>query len=90
MVLQSEAMTTKDESYFHKEIRLALERQNYFRPGIRFIIPTCVHDKKFTPLLFPPQAGGIKAMFLFVVSPRLRGEQGGGRHFLSCTELVCL
>ena len=37
-------MTTKLESYFNKEIRLALERQNYFRPGIRFIVPTKVED----------------------------------------------
>jgi hypothetical protein len=39
VVLQSQVMTTKLESYFNKEIRMALERQNYFRPGIRFIIP---------------------------------------------------
>ena len=44
VVLQSNVMTTKLESYFNKEIRLALERQNYFRPGIRFIVPTKVED----------------------------------------------
>jgi hypothetical protein len=39
IVLQSQVMVEKIESYFHKEIRLALERQEYFKSRIRFIIP---------------------------------------------------
>ena len=37
-------MTTKTESYFNKEIRLALKRQEYFMDGICFIIPTKVEE----------------------------------------------
>lgn len=44
VVLQSEAMTAKYESYFHKEIRLALKRQESFRVRIDFIIPTKIDD----------------------------------------------
>ena len=39
LVLQSKALESKLIGYVHKEIRLAQERQRYFRPGIRFIIP---------------------------------------------------
>jgi hypothetical protein len=44
VVLQSNAMEKKFESYFRKEIKLALERQQKFMPGIRFIIPTKIDD----------------------------------------------
>lgn len=39
MVLQSQVMAQKFRSYFHKEIRLALEQQQYFQADIRFVIP---------------------------------------------------
>ncbi len=39
LVLQSRALEDKLEGYVNKEIRIAMDRQRYFRPGIRFIIP---------------------------------------------------
>lgn len=39
LVVQSEAMATLKESYFHAEIKAALERQKNFAEGVRFLIP---------------------------------------------------
>lgn len=44
VVLQSQIMSAKLESYFHKEIKLALERQDKFKSGIRFIIPVQIEE----------------------------------------------
>ena len=39
LVLQSPNMMGQIESYFHKEIALALERQGRFAEGFRFVLP---------------------------------------------------
>jgi hypothetical protein len=39
VVAQSRALVERVESYCYKEIRAALERQQYFAKGIRFLIP---------------------------------------------------
>ncbi len=44
VILQSDIMKNMCESYFFKEIHLALERQNKFRPGVRFIIPALIDN----------------------------------------------
>jgi hypothetical protein len=48
LVLQSKSMENKLEGYVNKEIQLAIDRQKYFRPGIRFIIPITI--EKCEPL----------------------------------------
>ncbi len=42
VVLQSEAMVNRVESYFHIEIKAALDRQRRFTVGARFLIPAQV------------------------------------------------
>jgi len=44
VVLQSKALLDKFEGYVNKEINLALDRQRYFRPGTRFIIPVKIDN----------------------------------------------
>ena len=39
IVIESNALEERDIGYVNKEINLALKRQDYFRPGIRFILP---------------------------------------------------
>ncbi len=43
-VLQSAAMLQKNEGYVYKEIKLALERQEYFKEGLVFLIPVTIDD----------------------------------------------
>lgn len=50
VVLQSCRMVQKSESYFFREIQYALQRQNGFRPGVRFIIPTLLEQVEGLPL----------------------------------------
>jgi hypothetical protein len=49
-VLQSPRMLDKPESYFWREINFALERQNDFGPGFRFIIPVLLEAHPELPL----------------------------------------
>lgn len=50
VVLQSPRMLDKPESYFFREIKLALERQEGFAPGLRFILPTILEHDPQLPL----------------------------------------
>ena len=50
VVLQSPHMLDKPESYFWREINFALERQNDFGPGFRFIIPVLLESHPQLPL----------------------------------------
>jgi hypothetical protein len=42
VVVQSPRMQGRIESYVYKEMRIALERQQRFKPGFRFIVPACL------------------------------------------------
>jgi hypothetical protein len=44
IVVQTPAMTSKDEGYFNKEIDTALNRQKKFSIGLRFILPIMLSD----------------------------------------------
>lgn len=44
VILQSKALAGKIEGYVHKEIKLALDRQDRFPRGIRFIIPVKIEE----------------------------------------------
>ena len=44
IVVQTPAMTSQIEGYFHKEIATALERQKLFAYGVRFILPIMLSD----------------------------------------------
>jgi hypothetical protein len=46
LVLQSRALEDKLEGYVNKEIHFALDRQRYFKAGIRFIIPLKIEECK--------------------------------------------
>ena len=46
IVVQTPAMTSQFEGYFHKEIATALDRQKYFAEGFRFILPIMLSDQK--------------------------------------------
>jgi hypothetical protein len=50
VVLQSPRMLDKPESYFWKEIRVALERQSGFGPDFRFVIPVLLESHPGLPL----------------------------------------
>jgi hypothetical protein len=50
VVLQSPRMLDKAEGYFWTEVRLALERQNGFGPGFRFVIPVLFEFHPNLPL----------------------------------------
>lgn len=50
-VFQSAAMQKKVESYFYKEINVALERQRGFRHGARFLIPVLLEPVDGIPEL---------------------------------------
>jgi hypothetical protein len=50
VVLQSPRMLDKPESYFWKEIRVALERQSGFGPDFRFVIPVLLESHPRLPL----------------------------------------
>ncbi len=44
VVLKTKALENHSADYVHKEIRLALDRQNYFTPDAPFIIPVKIED----------------------------------------------
>lgn len=44
IILQSRELAKKVEGYVNKEINMALDRQDKFRRGIRFIIPVKIYD----------------------------------------------
>lgn len=44
IVVQSPSMHGRAESYVYKEVRIALERQQHFATGYRFIVPTILDD----------------------------------------------
>ena len=46
VVVQSEALKSKTVGYVNKEIKLALERQQEYRFGIKFIIPVKIDDSE--------------------------------------------
>lgn len=50
VILQSPRMLDKPESYFWKEIQIALERQRDFRPELRFVIPVLLELHPKLPL----------------------------------------
>lgn len=50
IVLQSPRMLDERESYFHREIRMALQRQEGMAPGFAFIIPVIIEADKRLPL----------------------------------------
>ena len=50
LVLQSPRMLDKPESYFWREINLALERQRGFRHDLRFVIPVLLESHPNLPL----------------------------------------
>lgn len=67
-VFQSAKMVTKVESYFYKEIDIALKRQSKFRPGMRFLIPALlesidgIDDLKQFQQVDLSDDGGIEAL----------------------------
>lgn len=50
LVLNSENLNRKEVGYVNKEVALALDRQKYFQPGKKFIVPIRVGN-------FPPEQG---------------------------------
>ncbi len=44
VILQSQALAKKLEGYVNKELNLALRRQSYFRPPLRFVIPVTIEE----------------------------------------------
>ena len=50
IVLQSPRMLDKPESYFFREIKLAMERQEGFAPGLRFMLPAILERDPQLPL----------------------------------------
>jgi hypothetical protein len=50
LVLNSENLNRKQVGYVNKEVALALDRQKYFKPGTKFIVPIRVGN-------FPPEQG---------------------------------
>jgi len=46
LVLQTPQMLQRPESYLHKEIKVAMERQDWFDQGERFLIPAILQPCK--------------------------------------------